>query len=357
MSIAVNITQPLDDFSLQVDLALPKKGISAIYGVSGSGKTTLLNCLAGLIRAEHAQIAVDGTVWQDTHQGLFLPVHRRGIGFVFQQSSLFEHLNVEQNIMYGAKRRGFARYATEVKEAITLLGIEALLGRRCASLSGGEKQRVVIARALASAPKLLLMDEPLAALDDQRKQEILPYLEQLHHRLQLPIVYVSHSRDEVSRLADHLVLLERGRVLASGPCMDMFSRLDLPLSQAPNAGVVLTTCVSHYDSQYALAQLAFNQQYFSVVTEKVNVGQQVRLQIQAKDVSVCLAKPSQSSILNSFEAHITEISVIPGAQVMLKLTLGQHTVLARITKKSADELKLETGLAVFAQVKSVALLI
>jgi len=238
-SILARLTLARDDFTLDVDLQLPGSGISALFGHSGSGKTSCLRCLAGLERAASAYIEVNGEVWEDSASGFFLPPHRRPIGYVFQEASLFPHLSVRANLEFGWRRVPAAQRKVSLEQACALLGIGHLLERRPATLSGGEAQRVGIARALLSSPRLLLLDEPLAALDGPRKREILPYLEHLHEELQIPLVYVSHAQDEVARLADYLVLLEQGKVLASGPIIETLARLDLPLAQGDDAGVVL----------------------------------------------------------------------------------------------------------------------
>ena len=233
------------DFTLDVDLQLPGRGITALFGHSGSGKTTLLRCFAGLGSRPQGRCLVNGEVWQDEHQ--FLPPHRRAIGYVFQDANLFPHLTVRNNLLYG-QRRSRGTPAIALDQAITLLGIEHLLHRKPAELSGGEKQRVGIARALSVSPQLLLMDEPLAALDLARKREILPYLETLHDELQIPILYVTHSPDEVARLAQHLVLLRAGQVLACGPTLTLMTRLDLPLSEGDGAAVPLQATIVQTDT-------------------------------------------------------------------------------------------------------------
>ena len=216
-------------FTLDVDLDLPGRGVTALFGHSGSGKTALLRCIAGLERANSGFLAVNGRVWQDDSQRVYLPTYQRPLGYVFQEASLFPHLNVRRNLEYGMKRVPASERRASLEQAISLLGIGNLLTQLPDTLSGGERQRVAIARALAVSPQLLLMDEPLAALDQARKQEILPYLEQLHGELNIPILYVSHAADEVARLADHIVVMEAGKVLANGPLSDTLSRLDLPL--------------------------------------------------------------------------------------------------------------------------------
>ncbi|MBW8900864.1 MAG: molybdenum ABC transporter ATP-binding protein, partial [Massilia sp.] len=244
-------------FRLDVDLDLPQRGISALFGHSGSGKTTILRAIAGLERAPGGHVALGGEVWQDDARGLFVPVHRRALGYVFQEASLFPHLSVRANLEFGRKRVPAHERRFTLEPVTELLGIERLLERRPDGLSGGERQRVAIARALLASPRLLLMDEPLAALDLRRKLEILPYLERMHAELAIPIVYVSHAPDEVARLADHLVLLDDGKAVASGPLTETLARVDLPPSFADDAGVVLDTRLAGHEED-ALSRLEFD---------------------------------------------------------------------------------------------------
>ncbi|MGE3106381.1 MAG: molybdenum ABC transporter ATP-binding protein, partial [Lysobacterales bacterium] len=259
MSIADGIRIALDwprgDFRLALQVELPGRGVTAVHGPSGSGKSTLLRCIAGLDHAPGARISVNGQVWQDAQH--FLPSHRRGIGMVFQDASLFEHLDVRGNLHYGLRRKPGADPAL-LETAIQTLAIGALLDRRPEQLSGGERQRVAIARALALAPQLLLMDEPLSALDAARKQELLPYLERLHDALAIPLLYVSHAADEVARLADHLLLLDAGRVRAVGPMTGLLGRLDPPVALGNQLGVVLATEVAERDPAFHLVRLQFD---------------------------------------------------------------------------------------------------
>jgi len=236
------------DFQLDVDLTLPGSGITALFGHSGSGKTTCLRAMAGLERAPQGYFAIGDKVWQDEAKQHFIPTHQRALGVVFQEASLFPHLSVRANMEFGLKRTSTAASRFALPEVAELLGIRALLERAPEQLSGGERQRVAIGRALLAGPEILLMDEPLAALDLKRKREILPYLEQLHSELDIPIIYVSHAPDEVARLADHLVLLDAGKVVASGPLNQVLSRIDLPDAFADDAGVVINTQVAAHES-------------------------------------------------------------------------------------------------------------
>jgi molybdate transport system ATP-binding protein len=244
-------------FTLDVDLQLPGRGVSALFGASGSGKTTCLRAIAGLAHAPGGHLSVNGEVWQDDGRNLFVPTHKRPLGYVFQEASLFPHLSVRANLEYGMRRVPARDRKVSLDHAVELLGISRLLERMPAGLSGGERQRVAIARALATSPRILLMDEPLAALDLARKQEILPYLERLHGELEIPLIYVSHAADEVARLADHLVVLEQGRAVASGPLGETLARLDLPIRLGEDAGVVLEGKIAEVDAGWHLARVDF----------------------------------------------------------------------------------------------------
>lgn len=344
-------------FLLDVNLRLPGQGVTALYGPSGSGKTSCLRCVAGLERAGEAYLEVNGEVWQDTRQQRFVPTHARAIGYVFQEASLFAHLSVQGNLQYGLKRIPTAERRIDLDQACELLGIEHLLQRRPERLSGGERQRVGIARALLTSPKLLLMDEPLAALDAARKAEVLPYLERLQRELELPILYVTHSRDEVARLADHLVLLDQGRILASGPVTELLARTDLPTAAGDDAGVVIDTQVLGHDSQYGLLDLGLpgSGLHLRIAHEPLPLAGMLRIKIQARDVSLNLHREADSSILNVLPAIVREIVVSENpAHVLVRLDVAGTTLLARITRYSSDRLGLSAGSEVWAQVKSVA---
>lgn len=344
------------DFQLDVDLSLPGQGITALFGHSGSGKTTCLRALAGLERFAGGYCALGDTVWQDHSRGIFVPTHQRALGYVFQEASLFPHLSVQQNMVFGQKRACTAGVGLQLAEVAELLGIAHLLARKPSELSGGERQRIAIARALLAGPEILLMDEPLAALDLKRKLEILPYLERLHGELSIPIVYVSHAPDEVARLADHLVLLDRGRVVASGPLNDVLSRLDLPAAFADDAGVVIPTQVAEHEAD-DLTRLEFPGGAIYVSRRSEPVGTELRCRIHARDVSLTLAPQLQSSILNCVAATVVDLGPTdtPG-HVLVRLDVAGQPLLARITQRSADKLGIRPGLALRAQIKAVALL-
>ena len=344
------------DFVLDVDLALPGRGITALFGHSGSGKTTCLRAMAGLERPPGGYFAVGQEVWQDEANGVFRPTWQRPLGYVFQEASLFPHLSVRANLAYGLKRSGAAAGASELGVVAELLGIGALLDRAPHNLSGGERQRVAIARALLAAPKLLLMDEPLAALDLKRKLEILPYLERLHAELDIPLIYVSHAPDEVARLADHLVLLDAGRVVASGPLGATLARTDLPAIFADDAGVVLDTVLAAHEPD-ALSRLDFPGGSIRVSQRAEAPGGRLRCRIHARDVSLATQRPAGTSILNVFQGVVAQIAPTdtPG-QVLVRIEIGPTPLLARITQRSLRELDIRPGATVWAQVKAVAAL-
>jgi molybdate transport system ATP-binding protein len=339
-------------FTLDVDLSLPSAGITALFGHSGSGKTTLLRAIAGLERVPGGRLVFDGEAWQS--DDIFLPTHVRPIGYVFQEASLFPHLTVQGNLDYGTKRRPAS---ADFSSIIELLGIGHLLDRRPDRLSGGERQRVAIARALLTQPRLLLMDEPLAALDLARKQEILPYLEHLHEELKIPVLYVSHAPDEVARLADHLVALDAGRVVAAGPLAETLARADLPIRLGEDAGVVLDAIVAEIDNQWHLARVEFPGGSLWVRDEGHPVGKRLRVRVLARDVSLARAEPSGTSILNHFRVTVRELADDAHPALLLaRVVCGEQPLVARLTRRSAAALELAPGAEVWAQVKAVALL-
>jgi len=362
--IGARLRLPRRDFTLDVDLQLPARGVTALFGPSGCGKTTVLRALAGLERA-HGHVVVGETVWQDDARALFVPTHQRPIGYVIQEAALFPHLNVRRNLNYGLRRVAPAQRHIPFDQAIALLGIGHLLERAPATLSGGERQRVAIARALLTSPRLLLMDEPLAALDGARKAEILPYLERLHGELAMPIVYVTHAMDEVARLADHLVLMEAGRVRAAGPLAELLTRTDLALGAADEAGVVLHARVLAHDVPYGLSHLGVDGAALWVGAVAHPVGTLVRVRVLARDISVVRSAPSDSSILNVLPVTLLGLHTDP-ATALLGLAFGHPSadgtmpqpprLLARITRRSLEELRLQPGDALYAQIKGVSLM-
>lgn len=345
------------EFTLEVDLDLPGVGVTALFGPSGSGKTSLLRAIAGLSQIAGGYLAVNGVVWQDAAREIFLPTCQRPLGYVFQEASLFAHLNIRRNLAYGMQRVPPQQRRVSLAQAIELLGIGHLLDRMPNQLSGGERQRVGIARALAVSPQLLLMDEPLAALDLKLKGEILPYLERLHDELAIPVLYVSHAPDEIARLADHLVVLEQGKIIASGGLTDTLARLDLPLNRHDDAAVVLTGTVTAHDTQWHLSCVQFAGGSLWVRDSGAALQQSLRIRILARDVSLTLTPHTDSSILNVIPAVVTELGDdYHPAMLLVRLEAGGAPLLARLTRRSAAALALHPGRKVWAQIKSVALI-
>jgi len=341
------------DFILDVDFCTPTKGVTVVFGPSGCGKTTLLRALAGLEKSDKGFLKVGDSIWQDGKN--FKPPHMRSVGYVFQEASLFNHLNVRGNLEYGAKRANESE-KDFMERALDLLDIRPLLERTTEQLSGGERQRVAIARALAVNPDILLMDEPLTALDLKRKKEILPYLDSLHDELDIPLIYVTHSPDEASRLADHLVLLEEGHVIGSGAIDEMLTRFDLPISHGGDATSLIEAKVGGHDERFNLTYLDFSGGQFTVTDRELPLGSKVRLRVSARDVSLTQELQTDTSILNIFSAIVDEIVPEGRSQAMVRLKIKDVTMLSCITRKSAELLDLNPGKQVYAQIKSVALL-
>jgi len=341
-------------FTLDVDLQLPATGVTALFGHSGSGKTTLLRCMAGLERAPKGCLSINGDVWQDENQ--WIPIHKRPLGYVFQEASLFDHLSVIGNLQYGRKRVT-DHQKVSLEQAIELLGIGHLLDRKPDRLSGGERQRVAIARALAVSPRLLLMDEPLAALDLKRKREILPYLERLHRELEIPIIYVSHAPDEVARLADYIVAMEDGRVLVQGPLSETLTRTDLPIKIGEDACAIIETTIGEVDANWHLARVDFPGGRLWFRDPGLAVGSRVRVRVLARDVSLARQPPEQSSIQNVLLGQVDAVGEDehPGLAIV-RVRIGASKLVARLTKRALADLKLESDQDVWIQVKSVALM-
>lgn len=353
--VKLGLTRPAG-FTVDVDLTLPASGVTALFGPSGSGKTTVLRCVAGLERAAGA-VHIAGTAWQDDARGVFLPTWQRPLGYVFQEASLFDHLDVAHNLSYAQRRSGGGAVGgLGLEGAVELLGIGHLLNRRPAELSGGERQRVAIARALATQPRVLLLDEPLAALDTARRQEILPWLESLRDELRIPMLYVTHSADEMARLADHLVLMDAGRAVAAGPLAATLARLDLPLAAGDEPGALLHGEVAERDARWHLARVAFDGGHLWVRDDGLAVGAPARVRVLARDVSLATQEAAGSSIQNVLACTVRAIA--PGAhpsQAMVQLDCGGSVLLARITARAVAALALAPGRPVWAQVKAAAL--
>jgi molybdate transport system ATP-binding protein len=352
MSLDVDIDHTRDSFHLAARF-ISQPGVTALFGRSGSGKTTLVDIVGGLIKPDRGRVMVDGETLVHTERGVFVPKHRRRIGYVFQDSRLFPHLSVRQNLLYG---RWFARSGDgasgDFKSVVELLGIGHLLERQPDSLSGGEKQRVAIGRALLAHPRLLLMDEPLASLDEQRRAEILPYIERLRDGAGVPILYVSHSVAEVARLATTVVILTEGRVAAVGPVLDI-----LPLADAGDAGSVLDAVVARHDETFQLTTLTSRAGELQVPRLVAGVGTPVRAYIRARDVMLSLKPPQDISALNVLAGKVAEIAPLKtggGAQADVRLDCGGAHLLARLTAKSVQRLALAPGRPVYAVIKSVS---
>jgi molybdate transport system ATP-binding protein len=355
VSLALDIAWSRADFQLQVECELPSRGITALFGRSGSGKTTVLRCIAGLERAARASVRFNGEVWQDQRQ--FVPTHRRPLGYVFQESSLFAHLNVRGNLEYGLRRVPAAQRRIGFDQAVRYMGLESLLNHRSDQLSGGQRQRVAIARALLTSPQLLLMDEPLSSLDLASRGEILPHLERLRDELSIPIIYVSHEIGEVMRIADHIALLEAGRVRAFGSIHEMLTRPDLPLAHLEEAGSIFDGVIAQHDSQYHLSYVDTAAGRLAISLRAAPVGQPVRVRIDARDVSLALKPPERSSITNILPGRVMDVTDDRDpAQRLVRIDAGGRPLLARITQRSVVQLAIAPGLALYAQVKSVALM-
>lgn len=359
--IEVALHETLGQFVLDAAFTLPARGVIALFGPSGCGKTTVLRCLAGLTRVGRGRCVVDGDVWQDGKT--FRPPHRRDIGYVFQEASLFPHLSVRGNLLYGAPRRMEAASgnipAFAFDDVVALLGLAPFLDRAPRHLSGGERQRVAIGRALLSRPRLLLMDEPLSALDRPTREDILPFIERLHESFAIPVVYVSHDMTEVERLADSLVLMKGGRVLAAGPLHALQSDPALPLAASRDAAVSLDADVVDLDQAYGLATLAVGSARFFAPALGTAVGQRRRVSIAAGDVSLSRRPQRDSTILNSLPVRIVTATRVADHEILAVLSTGAEPtsprLLARVTRRSWELLKFVEGDTVHAQIKSVAL--
>lgn len=354
--LSAHFTVRFPDFTLNADLDVPVEGFSVIFGPSGCGKTTLLRCLSGLERSPDGFLKVGGEVWQDETKGIFLPVSRRPIGYVFQDGRLFAHLSVKGNLLYGYQRSSGADENARFDQVADIMGIEPLMKRRTHQLSGGEKQRVAIARALLTRPRLLLMDEPLAALDARRKLEIIPYLQRLQTELSLPVFYVTHSLNEVLQLVDTMVLLDRGRVVSVGPVEDVFSRLGLRKHIGPSlVGAALDTTVVEQDDEFNLTVLEFKGRTLYAPKQDLPLGSRLRVHIHAEDVAIAVSPiQDETSVVNVLPAKILEVSDNGKDEYKaeVKLDIG-CPLLVTITRKSLARLNLRPGQEVFAHVKAM----
>jgi molybdate transport system ATP-binding protein len=356
--IRLEVESELDfpGFRLAASACLPLDGIMGLFGPSGHGKSTLLRIVAGLERGSRGRIAQGGEIWQDDARGLFVPPHRRGVGYVFQDARLFPHLSVRGNLRFAERRAPAAGPGLGFGHIADMLDLAPLLPRRAWTLSGGERQRVALGRALLTAPRLLLLDEPLSALDLRRKAEIIPYIERLRDELAVPIIYVTHSLDELSRLVRNVALMSEGRIVAVGPLQETMARLDLqPMTGRFEAGSVLEARVRGHDPRYALTLLEVAGQALRMPRIDAAPGSTVRLRVRARDVAIALSPPGGISIRNVMAGRIAAVEVEPGAFAEVAINLGGPLLRARITREAVDELALAPGRPVFALVKSVAL--
>ncbi len=345
-------------FELEVDISLPPKGITAVFGASGSGKTSLLRCVAGLERPAHGWVRMGDQVWQDAET--FMPTWRRPLGYVFQEASLFEHLTVQGNLQFGLRRSAKQQTGQRhLQDAIELLGIGSLLQRRVQQLSGGERQRVAIASALALQPRVLLLDEPLAALDASRRQDILPWLERLRDEVHIPMLYVTHALDEVVRLADHLLVLEKGKLADCGPVAEVLGRSAAGAASGEDRGVLLHATVQEFDPAWHLMRVVFPGGSLWVKDKPLALGASVRIRVLARDISLAIGQPPVSSIQNLLPVRVLDMMAdTHPSQCLVRLSCGdaQATVLwARITARAAHALGLQAGMPAWAQVKAAAL--
>ncbi len=339
------------DFKLNVSANIPLQGVTGIYGPSGAGKTTLLRCIAGLEQANVGELSVGDELWQGG--GTALAVHEREIGYVFQEPRLFAHKNVKDNIEYGMHRRR-SDQGPDLDSVVDLLGLGQLLQRWPHELSGGEAQRVAIARALLRAPRFVLMDEPLASLDVARKNEILPFLDRLHAESSTPIIYVSHSIEEICRLCDHLIILDAGQVVASGDLQSVLVRLDIPTLAGEEAGSVIAGEITEYDAKYDLSLVSFAGGQLWLPGKLGTISEKLRLRIRANDISLSRDRPTRSSILNLLEVVIQDIQDTAAPTQLIQIAAGGERLVARITRRSRQELSLQPGDTVIAQVKAAA---
>jgi molybdate transport system ATP-binding protein len=354
--IAVAFRDRLGRLDLDIAFDVPATGVTALFGPSGCGKTTTLRCIAGLHRAHSGRCMVRGDVWQA--ESLFRPAHQRDVGYVFQEPSLFPHLSVAGNLLFGAPP-GSDRSSEEFSRVVTLLRIERLLERSPTKLSGGERQRVAIGRALLSRPRLLMMDEPLSALDKPTKEEIMPFLDTLHEHVGTPILYVSHDIAEVERIADHLVIIAEGKCIANGPLTKIQSDISSALALSSTPAITLDATVVDYDSKFGIARFAVNGAFFNMPMEPVVSGARRRLRICADDVSLTRLSHFDSTIENRLPATILECRDVGRSENILLLGLGDDgggdRLLARVTRRSWARLELALGDKVFAQIKGAAL--
>jgi molybdate transport system ATP-binding protein len=352
--LAVDVERRVGAFGLHVAFRADAR-VTALFGRSGAGKTSLVNMIAGLARPDRGRIEIDGQVLFDSAAAIDLPPHARRIGYVFQEGRLFPHYSVRRNLLYGFERVARAERYAEFDHVVELLGLESLLERRPGDLSGGEKQRVAIGRALLANPRILLLDEPLASLDAHRKDEVLRYIELMRDDVRIPIVYVSHAVEEVVRLAQYVVLLASGEVAAAGSVQEVMGQPDTGPAHAFEGGAVIEGRVAAHDLRYELATVAFDGGTFTVPNVDALIGEPVRLRVRARDVSIALARPTGISVQNIFRGKISALEAVPGGLVIVSVVVGAVTLRSRITRRAAEQLALKPGLEVHALIKAVSL--
>jgi molybdate transport system ATP-binding protein len=353
MSVEVSLRHDFPGFSLDVSFALPKPGVTALFGVSGAGKSTVVNAIAGTFRPREGRIAIGGRTVLDTAAGVVVPASARRTGYVFQDARLFPHMSVEDNIRFGWRRAADRASEAEIARIVALLGLEHLLARRPRMLSGGEKGRVALARALLASPRILLLDEPLAALDAQRRAEVLPYLERLRDEAGLPMLYVSHSLEEVARLADDIVVLRDGRVVREGSVFDVLTGLELGslAGSSPMGAVIAARITAHHDD--GLTELAFDGGRLLVPWQDGSAGKAVRVRVRAEEIMIALEEPRAISANNVLRAQVVAVNASDHRHADVQLACGNTRFVARITPASRARLDLQPGTPVFAIVKSV----
>ncbi|HEY4940585.1 MAG TPA: molybdenum ABC transporter ATP-binding protein [Rhizomicrobium sp.] len=353
MSVEIALRHEFPGFALDIAFALPKPGVTALFGASGAGKTTIVNAIAGTFRPRQGRIVINGRVVLDTEAGIFVPAAQRRTGYVFQDARLFPHMSVENNLLFGWRRAASRASAADIEHVVVLLGLRSLLQRRPRALSGGEKSRVALGRALLSSPEILLLDEPLASLDAQRRSEILPYLESLRDEMRLPMLLVSHALDEVARLADDIVVLRDGRMAAEGSVFDILTGLELPaLAGSPPVGAVIPATITAHRSD-GLTALSFDGGTLYVAHLAQPVGGRLRLRVRAEEIMLALEEPRGISANNVLAAQVLALSREETSHADIQLACGATRLVARITRASAVRLGLGPGTPVFAIVKSV----
>jgi len=353
--LSVNITKAFGSFRLETQFEVEEGSITAIFGKSGAGKTSTINAIAGLTRPDVGVIQIGNTTLFDQNLRINLPIYKRQIGYVFQDDRLFPHMTVRNNLIYGTPKNRDVANSLNLTDITGLLELAPLLERRPRTLSGGEKQRVAIGRALLSNPKLLLMDEPLASIDVQHRFEILPFIQRVREKIGITIIYVTHALEEVIFIADQIILLSEGQVTAQGTVEEIMSRLDLhPMTSRFDAGAVISATYSGYDREFDLGELSFDGGILRIAGLNAEIGIHLRAHIRARDVSLMLDKPKDTSVLNVFKGELIEIRHEEGPQLDLLINIGTPLI-ARITRKSLNDLNLDIGSKVYAMIKAVAI--